>query len=156
MTLETIAQGVPPLPPPMAAEQPIVLVSRFDELDRQFWGSATHRSIEDPNPANTRLRRRARDMESAFERRRPADERLVRQEPRPRRGKGEFGFHLAVDPFSERVRHSSGFITQLIAQQFSNGGDAANSDDGVAAYDETAARAEGFFFGTIVAQEAFA
>jgi hypothetical protein len=86
----------------------------------------------DPNPANARLRRRAR------------------------RGKGEFGLHLAVDPFPERVRHSCGFITQRIAQQFSDGGDAANSDDGIAAYDETAARTEGFFFGTICAQEAFA
>ncbi len=156
MTLAAIAQGVPPLPPPMAAEQPLVLVSRFDELDRQARGAVTHRSIEDLNPSNPRLRRRAMEMASAFERRRPADEPAVREERRPRRGKGEFGLHLAVDAFPERVRHSSSFITQLIAQQFSADEDDTDSGNGVAAYDATAGRADGFYFGTVVPEEAFA
>ena len=140
----------------MVVEQPIVLVSRFDELDRQARGAITHRSIEDSNPANARLRRRAQDIASAFTRR-PTDEPTVRDERRPRRGKGEFGLHLAVDPFPERVLHSSGFIAQLIAQQFSTDEDAPGSgEDAVAAYVATAGRAESLFFGTIVPAEAIA
>ncbi len=62
----------------------------------------------------------------------------MREEHRPRHARGEIGSHLAVDPFPERTRHSSRFITQLIAQQVSTDEDEPDTEDGIAAFDATA------------------
>jgi hypothetical protein len=156
MTLAMIAQGVAPLPPPLLAEQPIMLALRFDELDRDARGAVTHRSIEDTSPANSRLRGRANDLTKAFERRRPEDERKLREDRQPRRDRGEFGLHLAIDEFPERVRHSSGFMAQLIAQQFSVGSDSADFEDGAAAYNAVSERGDAILFGVVETQMAFA
>ena len=119
-------------------------------------GAGTGSASTPSSPANSRLRGRANDLTKAFERRRPEDERKLREERQPRCDRGEFGLHLAIDEFPERVRHSSGFMAQLIAQQFSVGSDRADFEDGTAAYDAATERGDSIFFGAIVPQEAFA
>ncbi|MSO65173.1 MAG: hypothetical protein EXQ85_05145 [Alphaproteobacteria bacterium] len=59
-----------------------------------------------------------------------------------------FGLHLAVDPYPERVRHSSPFVTQLLDQIHRNIGQPARDRFEFAAYDASNARAESIY-GTI-------
>lgn len=152
MGVHAIAQVVPfPVKPPTlgAAANALVPAPNFEELDRQARGGITRRAIDDSERAGTRLHRRRGELGEAIERRRgndsrqPANDRLDRD----RAGAGEFGLHIAADPYPERVQHSSPFIAQVIGQTVGHASSATGEirNEGITAYDGAVARTESYF-----------
>lgn len=145
MGVEVLSQVIPfptakpPAPPPGNALVPAL---SYEELDRQARGGVTLRSIEQSDHTRARLRRRRSDLiDEGREQRKRVDARDAakgRAEGARRQGTGEFGLHLAANPYPERVQHSSPFVAQLIGQQFSGDAEPGALDDGLAAYDGAA------------------
>lgn len=136
-------------PTPGLAANVLVLASSNEELAREARGGVTLRAIENSERSGARLRRRREDLREVTERRRsearrPANDGLER---RSRTAPGEFGLHIAADPYPERVQHSTPFVAQVIGQTIAGTGALAEADltAGVAAYDGAAARTESYF-----------
>lgn len=153
MGVHAISQVLPfpPVKPASAgfAANALVPTPSYEELDRQARGGVIQRTIEDSERPGARLRRRREDLREVFERRRsdsrrPANDRLERG---GRTAPGEFGLHIAADPYPERVQHSTPFVAQVIGQTVAHAGAFAETDlnAGVAAYDGAAARTESYF-----------
>ena len=145
MGIEVLPQVIPfptakpPAPPPGNALVPTV---SYEELDRQARGGATLRGIEQSDHTRARLRRRSSDLidEGRDQRKRVDSRDAANDAPKGarRQGRGEFGLHLATNPYPERVQHSSPFVAQLIGQQFSGDSEPGALDNGLAAYDGAA------------------
>lgn len=157
MGVHAIAQVLPfpPVKPPSpgAAANALVLAPSYEELERDARGGISQRAIENSGPPGARLRRRREDLREVTERRssesrRPAND---RSERRGRTAPGEFGLHIAADPYPERVQHSTPFIAQVIGQAVGQAvaragmSSEADVNAGVAAYDGAAARTESYF-----------
>ena len=153
MGVHAIAQVLPfpPVKPPSPglAANALVLASSYEELERDARGGVTQRAIENSGRPGARLRRRREDLREVTERRRSESRRSANDRPerRGRTAPGEFGLHIAADPYPERVQHSTPFVAQVIGQTIAPGGALAEADlsAGVAAYDGAAARTESYF-----------
>ena len=153
MGVHAVAQVLqfPPVKPPSVGfvANALVPTPSYEELDRQARGGVIQRTIEDSGRPGARLRRRREDLREVTERRRtdsrrPANDRSDRG---GRSAPGEFGLHIAADPYPERVQHSTPFVAQVIGQAIVHTGASAEADlnAGVAAYDGAAARTESYF-----------
>ncbi len=154
MGVHAIAQVLlfPSAKPPSAglAANALVPTPSYEELDRRARGGVIDRTIEDSERPGARLRRRREDLLDLFERRRPSElggPANDKFQSARRSGSGEFGLHVAADPYPERVQHSTPFVAQLIGQSAAQAGISAEAtlNAGVAAYDGAAARTESYF-----------
>ncbi len=154
MGVHAISQVLPfpPVKPASAgfAANALVPTPSYEELDRQARGGVIQRTIEDSERPGARLRRRREDLRDVFDRPRPADSRRPANDRLERGGRtapGEFGLHIAADPYPERVQHSTPFVAQLIGQSAAQADISAEAtlNAGVAAYEGAAARTESYF-----------
>lgn len=153
MGVHAIAQVLPfpqvKPPTPGLASNALVLVPSYEELERDARGGVSQRAIENSERPGPRLRRRREDLREVSERRRPDSRRPAAGQPerRSRTAPGEFGLHIAADPYPERVQHSTPFVAQVIGQAVARPGALPEADlnAGVAAYDGAAARTESYF-----------
>lgn len=153
MGAHAISQVIPfpPVKPSIAglATNVLALAPSYDELEREARGRVTQRAIEDSGPSGARLRRRSDDIRDAFERRHPDSRRPANDssEGSGRTTTGEFGLHIAANPYPERVQHSTPFVAQVIGQTVADAGSftETNLHAGVTAYDGAAARTESYF-----------
>ena len=135
-------------PSPGLAANALVHAPSYEELDRQARGGVTLRAIETSERPGARLRRRREDLREVSERRRSESRRPANDRPERRsRTAGEFGMHIAADPYPERVQHSTPFVAQVIGQAIAPAGALAEADlnAGVTAYDGAAARNQSYF-----------
>lgn len=145
MALDAVTAYLPPPPSQTQAGPMLAAGISFDTLDRQARGAIHFRSLGEPEPIEPRLRRRGSAGRGTADLDNPANDRRDGGTGRSRRR--EFGLHFGINPFPEWVLHSSAFVAQLIAQQFSPGAGLPqlSSEEGASAYGLATARTESFF-----------
>ena len=143
MAIEAVVQFLPAPPPSQTSTTHAPGVS-FEAADRQSKGAVHRRPIEQNDSVNPRYRRRALDTRTELKQ---EDSATDHNDNRDTSSRGEFGFHLGINAFPERVLHSSAFIAQLIGQQFAPSKDVATTDSGsgATAYGAAVERVESYF-----------